>query len=138
MSSLVGDLWPNDLVKPVHSSPIAIMKEQALRLGAKTGELVQGDVRPEMDDRWVNLIFEVVMPLLENYRFKVFKDAYPADKVYPLHIYVPGNPTPIEIKDVDEFIQNLKTILNSDNVKNMISSLVDLQRPQPPESEIAI
>jgi hypothetical protein len=135
MSSLVGDLWPSDLVKPIPSSPISVMKEQALRLGGKTGELVQGDVRPEMDGRWVNLIFELVMPLLENYRYKIFKVAYPADRVYPLHVYVMNDPK-IEIDDPDSFIQQIKTILNSERIKNVINSFVDMQRPQPPESDL--
>jgi hypothetical protein len=134
MSNFVGDLWPSDLVKPIPSSPITVLKEQALRLGAKTGELVQGDVRPEMDDRWVNLIFELVMPLLENHRYKIFKVAYPADRVYPLHIYVMGDPR-IEVESPEQFISQIKAILSSDRIKNAISSFVDMQRPQAPESE---
>jgi hypothetical protein len=136
MSSLVGDLWPSDLVKPIPSSPITIMKEQALRLGGKTGELVQGDVRPEMEGRAVTLIFELVMPLLENYRYRLIGVVYPADQVYPLDLYVMGDQK-IRIENSSDFIQSLRTILNSDRVKNVIRSFVDMQRPQPPESELS-
>ena len=66
MSSLVGDLWPADLVKVLPISPMSIMKEQAIRLGGKTGELVQVDVRPEILGNYVELEFELVMPLFEN------------------------------------------------------------------------
>lgn len=134
MSSLVGDLWPADLVHPIPSSPITIMKEQALRLGGKTGELVQGDVRPEMEGRAVTLIFELVMPLLENYRYKIIGVVYQADRVYPLDLYVMGDPK-IQIEDPDSFIQNLRTVLNSDRIKNVIRTFVDMQRPQSPELE---
>jgi hypothetical protein len=73
---------------------------------------------------------------MSHYRYKIFKVAYPADRVYPLHIYVP-DVGKIEVKDLNEFIEHLKTILNSDRVRNTIRSFVDMQRPQPPELEIA-
>jgi hypothetical protein len=132
MSSLVGDLWPADLVRPIPTSPIAIMNEQAILLGGKTGGLVLGDIRPEMEGRAVTLIFELVMPLLENYRYKIMGVVYPADQVYPLDIYVMDDPK-IRSEDSTSFIQNLRTILNSDRIKNVIRAFVDMQSPQPPE-----
>ena len=128
MSETVGDLWPADLVRPIPSSPITVMKEQALRLGHKTGNLVLGDVRPEMDNRQVNLIFELVMPLLENYRYGLFKVSYPAQQVYPLDIYVMG-PNRTRVEKSDDFVNVIRDILNSDQVKTVINSFVDMQRP---------
>ncbi len=139
MSSLVQDLWPSDLVKTVPDSPITIMKVQALLLGGKTNGLVQGDVRPELQGRNVILTFELVMPLLENYRYPLFKVIYPADQVYPLFIRVSGKAdatkTDTTIEDPIAFTDNLRMILNSDWVRTTISSFVDMQRPQSLEFE---
>lgn len=135
MSEIVGDLWPSDLVHPVPASPIAIMKQQAQRLGEKTGNLVLGDVHPVMDKQWVNLIFDLVMPLLENYRFELLKAAYPAHQIYPMNIYVMnGEKQPVATQE--EFVRVLGEYLKSDRVRSVISSFVDLQRPTPPEFEV--
>jgi hypothetical protein len=128
----VGDLWPDDLVHPIPSSPIAIMKEQALRLGKKTGNLVIGEVRPMMDNRWVNLVLELVMPLLDDYRFELLKVAYPAFQMYPLSIYVMG-PEKTQVQSEQEFVEALRSILGSDKVRAVINSFVDMQRPRPVE-----
>jgi hypothetical protein len=137
MPTLIGDLWPSDLVKPIPSSPIAIMKEQALRLGSKTGDLVLGDVRPEIEGGWVSLAFDLVMPLLENYRFTIFEVSYPADQVHPtVQLRVTGE-SKTEIVEMDSFVEALRSVLNSERVRNVISNFVDMQYPQPPVPTVA-
>jgi hypothetical protein len=128
MSILVGDLWPADLVKTIPISPMSIMQEQAIRLGGKTGELVQADVRPEILGNTVILKFELVMPLLENYRYKIIEVAHPVDQFFPLRMSVTGDQD-ARIENQAAFVQNIKDALNSDRIKNVIRTFVDMQSP---------
>jgi hypothetical protein len=124
----IGDLWPEDLVQPLPSSPYQILKTQALLLGGKTGHLVDADVRAVMDRDWVNLLFELVMPLLEGYRYKIFKVAYPAARLYPLDLYILNDPSKIEVASEADFIAKVSEILKEERVKTVIRSFMDMQR----------
>ena len=130
MSSLVGDLWPADLVKVLPISPMSIMKEQAIRLGGKTGELVQADVRPEILGNYVELEFELVMPLFENYRYSIIKVSHPVECYFSIHMFILGETVGGPIANEAEFVGHLREALGSERVKNVIRTFVDMQSSQ--------
>ncbi len=136
MSSLVGDLWPADLVKTIPASPTSIMKEQAARLAGKTGDLVQGDVLPQVSGGTVILLFDLVMPLLENYRYNLIKVFHKVDNFFPLELQILDSPR-IKIEDQSSFVENVRGALNSDRVKNVIRTFVSMQAPELQSSEFA-
>ena len=135
MSSLVGDLWPADLVKPLAATPLSIMKEQAARLAGKTGDLVQADVTPKVSGSAVFLNFDLVMPLLENYRYNLITVIHSVDGFFPLTLKVLNKD--VKVEDQAAFVEHIRDALSSDRVKNVIRTFVDMQSQEPRPHEIA-
>ena len=89
MASVVDNLWPNDIEGPSkQSSPVGILKQQALLLGKRTKNLVEADVETRATDfqRFLQHSFYLVAPALDFYKYLLFRIEHHPTQFYPLKI----------------------------------------------------
>ena len=89
MASLVDNLWPNDIEGPSkQSSPVGILKQQALLLGKQTKNLVEAEVETRATDfqRFLQHWFYLVAPALDFYKYPLFRIEHHPTQFYPLKI----------------------------------------------------
>jgi hypothetical protein len=82
----VQDLWPEKIEYPVIEAPVAILMRQAVALGKKTGNVVEGRVEQTRihPDRF-GYSFSIVGPLLGDYSYQLFIIAHGVE-LYPVEI----------------------------------------------------
>lgn len=117
------DLWPSDLLSaPDDKSPTAVLQEQAELLGEKTQNTVLATVETSGDDMASRLEarFILVAPLLDNYRYVLFRIYWPTDG-YPVKIR--WNDTEYVADDERGFRQYIQNILASHHTKKVINTL---------------
>ena len=80
------DLWPEKIEYPVIDAPVAILMRQAVALGKKTGNVVEGRVEQTRThpDRF-GYSFSIVGPLLGDYSYRLFTIAHGVE-LYPVEI----------------------------------------------------
>lgn len=67
------DLWPEKIEYPVIEAPVAILMRQAVALGKKTGNVVEGRVeRTRTYPHRFGYSFRIVGPLLGDYSYQLF------------------------------------------------------------------
>ena len=136
------DLWPRDIVAPPKPSPVGILKSQALRLGAKTAHFVDAEVRSFVDNTWLNHSFELVIPMMDNYHFPIFKVAHKPSSTYPVDIWLMDGKK-LTAEGDTEFKDRLKEIFSSKEVRTVIQSFINIQgddqeiEPEPEPSQPA-
>ena len=93
MSTIIRDLWPEDIKSEEVISPQAILEYQAKRLEARTnGRLAAHVVRSATKDRIV-LGFEVESPLAGS-RVRLFAAQHRLDFEYPVAVVPPDDSLP--------------------------------------------
>jgi hypothetical protein len=107
-----------------------ILREQASKLGRKTNHLVVANVRTVMDGGWFNHLFELVVPMLDDYRFMLFKVGHIVSAPYPLTIWVYGDSTGIKANTEADFIERVKETLQSEKTKQTIANFMALYQPE--------
>ncbi|MCI8897529.1 MAG: hypothetical protein HFI60_05530 [Lachnospiraceae bacterium] len=135
------DLWRFDektLRRTTKELPNSILKEQAELLAEKTDGIIYGRItnmkfQPQDREIIYNLatVFEVVVPLLDNYSYTLLTIYSRPERDYPVAITVGSNLIddaenfmPLyECQDKEAFIQALKTVLSSEEVNSNISIL---------------
>jgi hypothetical protein len=132
-STEIPDLWPTDLTGPAIFTPVVILRRQGEALGARTHNLVRGEVetRPTSNGTMFEHSFVLVAPLI-RYRFPLLKvshkvGGYPATLVetdltrnQPTDNYwsaVVGDKAQLEVQ--------LNSFFSQANVKAIIRSLID-------------
>jgi hypothetical protein len=97
MSSVMRDLWPEDIKSEEVISPEEILNHQASRLEARTNGLLVGHVvRHELEDRVV-LGFEVEAPRADS-RARLFEVQHRLELDYPAAIVPPDEELPDFLK----------------------------------------
>ncbi len=135
------DLWRFDeksLKRATQDLPNSILREQADILSYKTGGIIYGKItnmnfHPRDKGIKYNLatVFEIVVPLLDNYVYTLLVIYSRPESDYPVAITVGSNTVDdaeefrpqYECRDREEFIQALKDILASEEVNRNISIL---------------
>ncbi len=135
------DLWQFDeksLKRATEELPNSILREQADILSNKTGGIIYGKVtnmnfHPRDEKIKYNLatVFEIVVPMLDNYAYTLLVIYSRPESDYPVAITVGSNTIDdaeefnpkYECWDREEFVQALKDILGSDDVNKNISIL---------------
>src|SRR5229473_2311676 len=97
------DLWGDLIAEPVRT-PVTILKEQATLLGSKTNQMVLAEVKTEVEEGEFVHAFELVVPFLEYYRYRLFTVQH-SITLYPV---VPGG-TLIRLKDEEAFTNWLRS-----------------------------
>jgi hypothetical protein len=147
----IVDLWPDEIKVEKLMPPVTILRQQASLLGKKTKNIVQGeveDVRSGLNENLFIYTFYIVVPALNNYRYRLFNISYELS-LYPLQMYVENDirkeipPDFIKTKKDDavgplefvyadseeDFLKILKAIFNSTKVVRIISVLLSQSDP---------
>lgn len=146
------DLWGfqsvEELKKQTASLPDAILKEQILLLGEKTGFVLYGrpvfiKVDAENIDYRIATMFNVVVPALDNYEKTILIMYSNPETEYPVAITVESSfeddcgcfhPEYI-CNNNEEFEQTMREILASDKIMHMIQLLFSKASMLPAEAE---
>lgn len=86
------DLWPADLAaEPTDKAPLIVLREQALKLGEKTSNIVEARVSAEpCGDGELDIRFILVAPALGGYEYVLLEAKQPVD-LYPVKLYFEEN-----------------------------------------------
>ena len=83
----IPDLWPTNALKMNVLTPVAILRTQATRLGQKTGGVLVGDVTVTTgQNNQVVLGLELIVPALNNYRYRLLSVRHAQDAIYPAEV----------------------------------------------------
>ncbi|NJN94856.1 MAG: hypothetical protein HC875_12540 [Anaerolineales bacterium] len=85
---MTKSLWPDEISVIEEVPPVSIFKEQAALLGEKTRNLVIAKVDTTISNRKRRFydIFYLVAPILDNYRFELFRGSRDIETFYPIQI----------------------------------------------------
>lgn len=144
------DLWPEDIDIDGQITPLSILKEQASLLGEKTRNLVKASVntrvstegRPLGISETIYYDFDIVAPLLNNYRFRLFTAAQDIMKIYPISIVLgeklareiyghKEGRMSIRIDNEESLLAELERILSSESTKNIIRTFSSQRSDKP-------
>jgi hypothetical protein len=131
------NLW-GELQLVALAQPVTILRQQATKLGELTKNILTGEVRQLVSGASSFLLYalEVVAPAVGGYRHRVLAIQYALLTPYPLLITGAGNRRPVQCETEEEFIQNLASILQSDDIQQPIRTLLtlSLQAEQPADT----
>lgn len=83
MSKNIQSLWPEQISKKT-LSPRAILRAQAEALATQTGGILVADIKEKENEHEIIMLdFDVVVPVLGNYRHRLFRLAHQKDFPYP-------------------------------------------------------
>lgn len=121
------DLWPDGIVSPLaEKAPVVILKEQAVALGKKTGNLVEASVERGVRSTFVSeeFVYEFWLraPALD-YRTLLFTIEHPIE-FYPLVLSVESTGQELKVVDEQSFLQALKAVFSASDTVRMIQSLM--------------
>lgn len=130
MEQITEDLWPADIGGvPTLTTPVSILKEQAVLLGRKTKNLVQVEVTSgtipssitsgAMGQDRFHHSFWLVAPALD-YRYTLFKIKHEIT-LYPLDLEWESK---MSVSSEAELKDQLKKIFASDKTKKIIQSMI--------------
>jgi hypothetical protein len=122
--SKLPDLWPEDIAEPGDlKPPVVILREQATYLGAKTQNIVEGDVDTSalLQGEGFRHTFYVVAPALGGYRFHLFEVTHGMGLYL---ITIRWQDKPHQAESEEEFLNVLRDIFTSEETKRVIRSLI--------------
>jgi len=130
---MVESLWSIPETENVRP-PLTIMKEQATALTKQTKGSLVGSVEAAANGNGLKINLSVEVPALNNYRYHVLTYTQPIT-MYPgrLASEVPGpsgtrlsvlRAQGTEVNNDQEFVEVLKQLLASEEVKQLLSSLL--------------
>ena len=124
MRQSIPDLWPDDITVSTPTAPVTILRQQAARLGQRTKNLVEAEVRSQPSKKRGDHFehgFYLVAPALDNYQFLLFSIDHPID-FYPITITIRKGF--IEVDSEQKFAEELKKIFATEGTKRVISALI--------------
>lgn len=120
---MVESLWSIPAADNIRA-PLTIMKEQATALTQQTkGSLVGLVETTSYDTGDLAISLSIQVPSLNNYKYRLMTYRQPIT-MYPGRLILGLKPQFIEVKDEQGFLEALKDLLASDEVKRLVSSLL--------------
>ena len=121
------DLWPDVIATaPSERAPVVILREQAVALGKKTKNLVEGAVgrgeHQSFGSQDFIYRFWLRAPALE-YRVLLFTVEHPIE-FYPLSLSVERSGESVIVNDEPAFLDALKAVFSSDDTVRTVQSLI--------------
>lgn len=131
------DMWPAEIEVPP-LTPLEILTRQAVRLGERTKGMLRAEVVSTEDIRFdreepagMDAVhrFEIIAPVLNNYRYQLIRCHHDLEFVYPVQV-VWGDPPEGAISDWDianteaEFNEFVRKQLNSKRTVSVLQSLL--------------
>lgn len=140
MTDAQEDLWGSQISAEPLATPVSILREQANLLGTKTDNLLRAEVVTSSDHVGnFEHSFYIVVPLLDNYRYRLFSishgiQLYPVvfygfpetlnSELHPAHSFIPIPPIKFDVSNEVEFKQYLKEILSAKETLKIVKSLI--------------
>ena len=119
------NLWGSLTDLPLVRTPTVILREQANLLGPLTEHVLRGVVDQAESFGEFSSTFYVVAPSVNNYRQEVMSIQYFINSIYPVEIIDNlHDGKDITCTDEIEFISEISKILQSCEMKNIISVLI--------------
>ena len=115
------DFW-GVIEKSVSRTPVAILREQASLLSAKTGNLLEGQVKTTVRGAGLDHSFRLIAPALDGYNYELFTVSHEVSSVYPL-----CDPNEYDVPYFEnevEFTAWLREKLSSPETKRVLSTLL--------------
>jgi len=147
MTATIPNLWPDTFGEPPQWTPVAILKQQGILLGQKTGNMVYGEVQSRVlpSGQFMHVL-QITAPLLA-FRQAVAVVIHNVD-LYPLSVgqAKPGDThnqfgvpemesEPQQVTSPEQFLTVLRSILQSEATTKLIRSLIaQSTEPTPVES----
>jgi len=119
------NLWgsiPKIDVKP----PVVILREQAAMLGQMTDNVLEGRVRQVMaaPGQDLSYILDIIAPALDRYYYSVLQVDHKVAPFYPLQVTLQISDKTFVGRDEAEFVDILSRFLSSEQVQQVIASLL--------------
>jgi hypothetical protein len=145
MSTTIPDLWSDDIRVDI-LTPLVILRSQESLLSRKTQGMLEAKVTTVANETWVQHQLDLLAPALDYYRVTLLTAKHQRDAVYPVTVAAPcfapkpgpfsqgpagslrfpGGPPPDqrEAAGQEEFIELVKQVLRSPEVRAIIQSLI--------------
>lgn len=117
-----SDLWPEDFGVPDFVPPIAILREQAAALGAKTKNIVEAEVDTTLEEGKFHHRLYIKTAVVGDYKYlllMVEQEVAP----YPLRVFWSNEKT-LQCNSEAEFIKVLRDIFAEEHTRRAIQSLL--------------
>jgi len=115
------DFW-GEIAPAAVRTPLAILREQAALLGAKTKNLIEATVATSVNGPQFQRRFNLVVPSLGNYTYELFWVTHGIE-MYPIIVPL-APPKDRELTTEQEFTEWLRGKLSSDATKKIIVNLL--------------
>lgn len=114
-----ADFW-GEIVTDAIRTPVSILREQAALLGPKTQNLIEAKVETEASggDGFFHY-FYLVVPALDNYRYKLFK-IYSPIELFPIQ----PSGEDIRLETEEAFSDWLQKKLSSGDTRRIVANLL--------------
>ncbi len=120
------DFWP-DYNKTITEdpAPVVLLKEQARLLGRKTGGRVEGVVREVPMGGGTTYFLNLRAPAIGDYEYKILDFHIPltVGVMRPFPFQASDSDRTVQIANMENFKEWLKTTLSSESVANVIGNL---------------
>lgn len=152
MTLPIPDLWSDDIRVDV-LTPVVILRSQAQLLGQKTQGILNAEITTTSQEKWRQHQLDIIAPLLNGYRATLLTAKHERLMVYPVLVrakcFIPREevqalfpqsitmstimkglmtneppPDQREASTQDAFIELVRQVLQSDDVRAMIQSLI--------------
>ena len=122
MTTTIKDLWPADFALEERTPPVTILRQQAVLIGRKTKNLVEGDV--ETSTTAANVFvhtFYLMAPVLDDFRYPVLTAVHDIG-LYPVTVEADGKET--LCANEDAFYTALQLVFTSEKTHKVITALL--------------
>jgi hypothetical protein len=106
-------------------TPASILREQAAALTEQTKGVIVGSVDTRAEAGKLYVILNLTVPALNDYRYRVLTYEQPIE-LYPGRLAVSAAETTmwVSIGDEGRFVAEIRRVLSSEKVKNILTSLL--------------
>jgi len=120
------DLWGELPGADATVKPSTLLREQASLLGAKTKNLIEGEVREYFtgDPELIGFRFFINCPAVGNYRYHVLTLTHPLLHVFPAKVQDHAHGREHQAANEEELRSVLKGIFTSGQVRRVIAALL--------------
>ena len=132
----VNNLWklPENITS--ERTPTVILFEQAPFLAKMTNELIRAHVSRRILSNTVSVTLRIEAPALENYTVHVLNVQHDFLSPFPSRVRSSINGIRENVESEDELLDVVRNVLESEEMQNMLSSLLRESQLQSPEEDL--
>ena len=122
MGSQIQDLWGETVATVEVHTPTTLLRQQASLLGPKTKNLVEAEVTTTSSGADIVHSFNLVVPTLDGYTYRLFRLMTRGPSLYPLDI-TEGPDKGSSLRNEVELINYLRRVLGSPETTQLVGAL---------------